>query len=97
MLNLVELEKESFIFMDGDKKIVTNDPTQELYELALTIDAEQMVGKIDEMFYNILAEKDKHYAEELNIRIKVLIFTDYLRFHTEQLASKFPSTSNSGV
>lgn len=95
MIDIANMKSKRYVFKDGGKVIYTNNPTQELYTSFIQADTDEDKFEVfDRAFKFMLRPEDKHYASEIEFRVKVAIVKDYFEFHAKQLENLFPSSNN---
>lgn len=92
MINVQNCGVKPYTFMDGDRIIPTNNPTQKLYKDI--VEADDFLALVDEVMDVMLKEEDKHYASELPVDVKLALMKDYFTYHREQMESRFPGSKS---
>lgn len=94
MLDIRNCSIKPYCFQDGEKVIETNNPTEGFYESLVKgrSSREETLKIVEEVVDYMLKEPDKHYLNELSFDIKLVLMQDYLKYHTEQLGTRFPHT-----
>lgn len=89
-MDISRINVEPYKFYDGDREIVTKNPTQRMWEIITS--SEEQTKIVEKVFDSFLKPEDEEY-KNVDFIIKATVFFEYFDYHRGQLEATFPYTN----